>query len=50
LLYIDRGNGIILEYGTEIGNAFHGNLIVFIRPSSSGASEDFAPAAFWVRN
>ena len=37
-----------MEDGVELGNTLRGNLVVFVRSSSSLLNEDVTPAAFWV--
>lgn len=48
MLNIFRGGALFLEDGVEVGNAIRGNLVVFVRSSSSLLNEDVTPAAIWV--
>ncbi|XP_052063080.1 fibrocystin-L-like [Mytilus californianus] len=42
------GGAFFLEDGIETGNIFDGNLLIFVRESSSLQNDDITPAAFWI--
>ncbi|CAF3664415.1 unnamed protein product [Rotaria sordida] len=50
VIYNIMGGAIFLEDGVETGNVLYGNLVVYVRTSSSLLNEDVTPAAFWVTN
>ncbi|KAL5019598.1 hypothetical protein ScPMuIL_002490 [Solemya velum] len=50
VVYDIMGAAFTVEDGTETGNSFLQNLVIFVHPSTSLLNVDITPPAFWITN